>query len=301
MLRSLLIRLLFFPLALLLANCIGFVLPTAAAQLGAFEQGREQPLLAVLGQAFVAYGGFLQGVLRGDLGSFDPGTGPVPVTTLLANSVVASLGLLALALALSVLFGILLGRAAVKIDPPGVSIWLTSFATVGLATPGFYAGTLILSAVALLVIYGPWPVGAFPIPVQGYGWDLHLLFPTLVLMLQPTARIAQVTASMLTGELGKQYVVAARSLGHTWPTIVNRLAFRNIVVAVIATVAGSLRILVAELVIVERLFNWPGLGQLLLTFFPALLASTLTIFAAIFLLADAVTVILARVYDPRLR
>ncbi len=314
MMYFLLRRLAFMPVALFLANCCGYILPSMVNR----PEGADAPPLdAVLLAAFRDYGVYLQGVMQGDIGTLPYAGGNEPITQILAESAVASLGLLAIALFLSIGLGMLLGLSAVRRDPPGVALWLTSFSTVGLAMPGFYVGTLCIAGTILYIIYGPGTVGQPPLPIQGFGWDAHLVFPTLVLMLQPMAKIAQVTASLLTAELGKQYVVAARSLGHAWGPIVRRYALRNVIAAIIATVAGSLRLLVGELIIVERLFDWPGLGRLVsltlvpsriiqqqsavLFLNPALIAGLLTIFAALFLLADLLAALLARSYDPRLR
>jgi peptide/nickel transport system permease protein len=130
-------------------------------------------------------------------------------------------------------------------------------------------------------------------------------------------QIARVTSGHLVDELDKEYVLAARSFGHTWRAVRGRLAFSNILAAVILTIAGSVRLLVGELILVEWLFQWPGLGRLLgwtlvppllssssggpLFLNPPVVAAVLTIFAVIFLVTDFVAAVLARVVDPRLR
>ncbi|MDF1513002.1 MAG: ABC transporter permease subunit, partial [Anaerolineae bacterium] len=159
--------------------------------------------------------------------------------------------------------------------------------------------------------------GALPIPLAGFGWDLHLVFPTIALMVRPTVQIAQVTGTLLTGELGKPYVTAARSVGHSWKKVKYHLAFRNILAPVLLTVAGSLRSLVTSLILVEWMFFWPGLGRFLayalipaartnLAGSPYLLdpeftTALLSIITAIFLCADFVASIAVRILDPRLR
>lgn len=314
MIRFALTRLALIPAGLLLANCLGYLLPGLVR----LERGPAAPPLgAALAGLFRSYGGYLQGLLRGDVGMLTAGADSGAIPRLIAQGAVASLGLLALALLLSIIMGMLLGMLAVRTNPPGVRLWLTSVTTVGLAMPGFYVGSLLIAGVLIYMIYGPGRVGQPPLPIQGFGWDRHLVLPTLVLMLQPTARIAQTTASLLSDELGKQYVVAARSLGHSWQRITRRYALRNVLAAVIVAIAGSLRLMVGELIIVERLFDWPGIGRLAAltlvpgrivgtesaSFFlnPPLLAGLLTVFAGLFLLADFVAALLARVYDPRLR
>ncbi len=144
--------------------------------------------------------------------------------------------------------------------------------------------------------------------------------PVLVLAIQPALQIAGVTAGMLTEEFGKQYVVSARSLGHTWSAIRRRLALRNVFTPVILIIAVGVRLLVGELIVVEWLFQWPGLGNLLarslipprtasmqvavensIFLNPPVVAAVLAVFAALFLLTDFGASLLVRYFDPRLR
>lgn len=235
----------------------------------------------------------------------------------LLRATLNSLGLLFLALFISIVIGLLLGFQAVHTQPPGTSRWLTVVSTVGLAMPSFYLGSLFILAVVFYVLWkGP---GTDPfLPVNGFGWDSHLVLPTLALMIRPTVQIAQVSAELLSGELRKQYIVAARSIGHTWRSIRWHHAMRNIVAPIILTVAASLRMLVGELIVVEWLFNWPGLGKLMastlipgqlstrlgttsLFLNPPVVAAVVMTIAAIFLLADLIASVLTRMLDPRLR
>jgi peptide/nickel transport system permease protein len=122
----------------------------------------------------------------------------------------------------------------------------------------------------------------------------------------------------MVGELGKQYIIAARSFGHTWHDIRWRQAMRNIIAAVILTIARTFRMLVGELVVVEWLFNWPGLGKLLASTLvpgrlstnlgasrmfldPPTVAFDLLIIGALFLLTDLIASVLVRILDPRLK
>jgi peptide/nickel transport system permease protein len=152
--------------------------------------------------------------------------------------------------------------------------------------------------------------------VQGFGWNLHLLLPTVVLAARPTAQLAQVTASLLAVELEQQHIVTARSMGVPLSIVRRKHALRNIVAPVAIAVFAALRLMVAELIVIEYVFSWPGLGRLLafvlisprtggfpdpIFLHPAALATTLTLLAAVFLLADLAAGVVARLADPRLR
>jgi peptide/nickel transport system permease protein len=251
------------------------------------------------------YWEYLSAVFRGDLGILHTG---VTINSIILRSSAASLALLGIAFVFSILFGLVIGFGAVKLIPPRVAGWLTLFTTVGLAAPAFYIGVLLISLSVLYLIYGP---GLKPLlPFQGFGWDAHLVLPALALMVQPTAKIAQITSNLLVDEMGSQYVVAARSFGNSLRKIRSHHAFRNVLASVVVVMSGSLRYMVAELIIIERLFGWPGIGRLFSTtlvmtsqsenfLLPPLMAALLTILAFLYLIADMIASILVRFYDPR--
>ena len=124
------------------------------------------------------------------------------------------------------------------------------------------------------------------------------------------------SSALLAAELDKMYVVAARSVGQPWRAIRGRHALRNVAAPIAVVVFAAVRLMVAELIIVEWLFSWPGLGRLLawtlippgvtaaprpVFLYPPALAGVLTMMALILLLADLASGLLARAFDPRLR
>jgi ABC-type dipeptide/oligopeptide/nickel transport system permease component len=315
MLTQLLRRLLLIPLVLALVNCLAFAYAHTALyvqySLNPYGTVRPPPDVPVL------YGEYGAQVLRGDFGVLPVGAG-APLLTALVEAAGKSAGLLLIALTVSVGVGLLMGISAVSVNPPRIAPWLAPFTSTGLAMPSFYIGTLFVAASVQLALRG---VEQFPIPLSGFGWDAHLLLPVLALMIRPTMQIAQVTASLLADEARKQYVVTARSVGNTWRTIRRKHTLRNILAAVVLTITGAFRLSLAELVLVEWLFVWPGVGRMLaltliapnvagpgtLTgagqFFlnPQLLTALVTLFAALFLIADFLAFGLVRAADPRLR
>ncbi len=316
MTRFILRRLAIIPVALLLVHFLGF----SYAHLARPLRAARNPYFASMADPaplLPTYKDYLQNALHLDFGTIP--TSPSvqePLLSAVARMAVASLGLLAIALLLSTLVGLLMGLRAVRPDPPRMSNWLTVVSTVGLAMPSFYIGSLFVLATLMYLLRGGFGTELL-LPIRGFGWDEHLVLPTLALMARPTVQIAQVTAELLAEELHKQYVVAARSVGFTWRTILGRNALRNILASVILSIAGSVRLLVGELIVVEWLFVWPGLGRLLastlipsgtstplqapLFLDPRVVAAVLVAFAGLFLMTDFIAAILVRVADPRLR
>lgn len=316
MLRFILRRLAIIPVALLLIHFLGFgyahlARPLRAARNPFFASlANPEPLLPT-------YQHYLENARHLDFGTLP--TSPSieePIVTVIARAGVASLGLMAIALALSTLVGLALGLLAVRPEPPRIRKWLTIISTVGLAMPSFYIGSLFIWALITYLLRSAYGT-QLPLPIRGFGWDKHLVLPTLALMARPTVQIAQVTSELLRDELEKMYVVAARSVGFAWREILRRNALRNIIASVILSIAGSVRLLVGELIVVEWLFEWPGLGRLLastlipagtstptqapLFLNPSAVAAVLMVFAALFLITDFIAASLIRIADPRLR
>jgi ABC-type dipeptide/oligopeptide/nickel transport system permease component len=315
-LRLILRRLLILVLALVLVNFLAFsyALIAQRAQRAQNPFGSSEEGLPPIGPAYQAYA---RGLLAGDFGRM-----PVGVSQSVAEAVTLaarnSLGLLAMAASLSVLLGLVLGMAAVRVETGWVRQWLVPLSAVGLAMPTFYVGALmVMGLVSLTVAQGEG--AASPLPVYGFGWDSHLVLPVLALMVRPTVQVAALTAGLLSGELTQQYIVAARSRGNSWRRVRWRHALRLVLGPVVLAVAGSLRWLLAELVVVEWLFGWPGLGRLLAQaliaprvaghgfddagqYFlnPPLVAALLALFTLLFLLVDSTAVVAARASDPRL-
>lgn len=316
MLRYILRRLLLIPPALLVVNFLTFLYARTAQRI----QLANNPFLAITESDQPIWPDYLD--YLGRLAAFDFGTMPNSEETLLSvigRTGMASLGLLVIAFSASVIAGVLLGTAATRTDPPGVRGWLSIWSTVGQAMPSFYAGSLLIVG---SLFYALWrgPGTKPPLPLQGFGWDIHLVMPVLALMARPAVQIAQLMAGLLSGELGKQYVKAHRSMGHVWRTIRWRLALRNVMAPVVLMIAQSLRLLIAELVLVEWLFNWPGLGRLLastlvpnanvsgaaattgaLFLNPEILTMVVVVIAGIFLLVDLIASLIIQQLDPRLR
>ncbi|HLA08534.1 MAG TPA: ABC transporter permease [Anaerolineales bacterium] len=299
-------RLSTFPLILLAANFIGFAFafyfePVVSSS-NPYASGEF-----ILPPLVPEYFGYVSRFADLDFGTTFNGE---PVLTTIARLSLNSLALVVIALLLSIVLGIFLGRLAVQRENTKVSAWLTVLSTMGLASPGFYIAILLITLFLLITIYGPGTI----IPFQGFGWDAHLILPVLVLMVQPTVKIAQVTGTTLVDELQKPYVKAAIGLGHSFRTMKNRFAFRNVVAPILQAIAYSARLMVVELIVIERLFNWPGLGKFIgsvlrpatafseaVVLTPSTMAGLLTMLVLIFLFIDFTTLMIARMVDPRLR
>jgi peptide/nickel transport system permease protein len=313
-------RIWLIPLAMILANFLGF----AYSHLATYFHEMQNPFGSAVEAPtpiWEAYLSYIQGFSRLDFGNMPLlGSKTMPVGEAIANATFASLGLLSLAFLLSLALGLALGFGATRNEPAEVRGWLAPLSATGQAMPGFYLGTLFILVGVITITRGGADAKAW-LPLQGFGWDSHLVLPTLALLARPTVQIAQFTANLLSGELSKQYVVAARSHGLTWRMARWKHALRNVLAPVILNMASSFRIMVSELILVEYLFGWQGLGRLLaltlippstatvggleytnVTFLhPELVAALMAVFTLLFLVADGIASISARLVDHRLQ
>lgn len=318
MLRFILRRLAILPIALILIHFLGFSYAYIARPIRVAHTPFQREQFENQTPLLESYALYIQDILNGALSRpMEEGPQIESFAQTMLHSLVASLGLLLISITLSIILGLILGMLAVRDQPPGVRSWMSLLSTVGLSMPSFYIGSLgMLLIVFVLVFRGP--NSESPVPISGFGWDNHLILPVIALMLRPTVQIAQVTANMLAGELEKQYIIAARSFGHTWHDIRWKQAMRNVIAPIIISIAGSFRLLVGELILVEWLFNWPGLGNLLastlvpntlstslgaraLFLDPPSVAADVTLIAAFFFIAELISSILVRLLDPRLQ
>lgn len=252
---------------------------------------------------FVQYGRWISHALSGDLGtSYTTGD---PVTHMLAQRAPVTIQLTLAALIVIVAAGIPLGVFAALHRARIADHTIGTVSLLGIAIPNFIVGLL------LVLIFGWYFPGI--LPYQGYvsilsdpaGAVTHTLLPAIALALGPIAIIARLTRAGMLEVLGKEYIVAARALGVPWRQIVLRDALRNALLPVLTVVGLVVGFLLSGAVVVESVFNIPGLGQLLVNSFgqrdyPVTIAVMLVV-AVAFLLINLITDLLYGVLNPKIR
>ena len=131
--------------------------------------------------------------------------------------------------------------------------FLVTLSLIGLATPQFFLGQVILLFTSVkfnLVQFGDGP------------WT-HLIFPALTLALPAIGRLTMVVRSAMIDELNSQYVKAARAKGVSRRRIVGVHALRNAAIPFVTLFGWEvIRALAGYTLVVEAVFDWPGLGDL---------------------------------------
>jgi ABC-type dipeptide/oligopeptide/nickel transport system permease component len=208
--------------------------------------GFDQPLL-------VQYGGFLKGVLTGDLGSSLRTDRPVAAT--IVERLPATFELAGAAMIVATLIALPLGIIAAVGARTPVDYAATALALLGISIPNFWLGPLL--AIGFSVTLG-W------LPVSGRGTLAHLVLPAITLGAPLAAVLARMTRASVIEELGELYVLAARARGVSRARAVLRHAFPNSLIPIVTVLGLQFGAVLTGAVITETIFAWPGVGRLLI-------------------------------------
>ena len=242
-------------LDLLPGNAAAILLGTSARPdtIAALQQqlGLDQP-------AALRYLHWIGGAFTGDLGNSI--TYGVPVAGLIGERLVVTLPLALLALLVSVGVGVPLGVWAAARWRQGADRAASLFAQVGIAVPDFWLGILLILLFSTTLHW--FSAGGFP------GWAdpgaalKSLVLPALALGLPQAAILVRVTRSAVLEVAGEDYVRTARAKGLGDQRVLWRHMVRNALAPVVTIVGLQFSFLIAGAVLVENVFDLPGIGQL---------------------------------------
>ncbi|MFT5193246.1 MAG: peptide/nickel transport system permease protein [Cellvibrionaceae bacterium] len=252
----------------------------------------------------VRYARWLGDAVRGDLGY--PFKGSKSVTALLGERIGPTLVLMGSAFITSLVIGIPMGIVMGLKQYSLLDYVLTVLAFFNLSIPSFFLalGTIYIFALRLdmLPTSGMQTIGS---PFDLKDRLLHLVLPTLVLGSFYAGVWARYARSSILEVLGQDYIRTARAKGLLEWTVVVRHAFRNALLPLVTVVTLSLPQLLGGAIIVETIFQWPGMGMLgwratTTRDYPILMGVTL-ISALMILLSNLLADLLYGVVDPRIR
>ncbi len=240
-----------------------------------------------------------------------------PVTAVLGSALGPTLLLTGASLALSYLFGVLVGATQAMRRGTGLDATLTAATTVAQALPSY----VVALGLVLVCAYGAtlwgWPP-ALRLPALGaesVGADFlapgarladrlrHLLLPVATLALIGAAGVARFARASIAGALRQPFVAAARSRGLAESRILVRHGLRNALLPLVTLLGLQLPALFSGVVFVETIFAWPGMGHVVVQAvlardYPLVMATT-AIFALLVVAGNLLADLLAALADPR--
>jgi peptide/nickel transport system permease protein len=217
------------------------------AKLAAMEaqMGLDQPY-------FVQLGRYLLGLLRGDLGQsyvYDK-----TVAELIASRIPNTLRMSIGAILLSIIAGIPLGLLAALRQNTAVDYATTTFAVLMNAMPGFLVAVLLM---IIFAVHLKW------FPVSGVDSWKSFVLPVIASGIGPITQNARMTRSSVLEVIRQDYVRTARSKGIEENKVIARHILKNALIPIITLIGSSLGTCLAGAILVEMIFNIPGMGMLI--------------------------------------
>ncbi|MET0144358.1 MAG: ABC transporter permease [Ilumatobacteraceae bacterium] len=260
------------------------------------ELGLDRPLV-------VQYLDWVGGILHGDFGvsALNGETVTSELGRKLGVSVPLVLASTLLSIVVAVPLGIIAGARHRRADGVGISV----VSQLGIAVPSFWAGLILI--VVFAVNLDALPAGGFP--RNGWGDTTvavrSLVLPVVTLALAQGAVLLRFVRSATLDVLHQDYIRTARAKGLTRSQALYRHGLRNASLPIISILGVQVASLIAGVVVIERVFNLPGVGQMLVRDIGSRdlekVQGTVLLIAIIVLVIGFIVDVLHRIADPRLR
>ncbi len=210
---------------------------------------------------YVQYGRWIGDIFRhGSLGESLLGRGAVEEKIIDRLPVTIELGVLAIVIGLLIALPVGI-YSAIRQDTAADYLG-RSAAIIGLATPNFWLGIMVMIFPAIWWGWSP-PMEWVPFTEDPLGNLAVFIIPSLILGTASSAATMRMTRTMMLEVLRQDYIRTAWSKGLRERVVIIRHTIKNALIPVITLIGLQLPILVGGAVIMENIFNLPGLGRLL--------------------------------------
>ena len=270
---------------------------------GALDREAVERRLGLDVPVYVQYGRWIGGILlHGSLGESLMGRGAVEQKIVDRLPVTIELGSMAILIGLVIALPV--GIYSAMRQDTAADFLGRSVAIIGLATPNFWLGIMVMIYPTIWWGWAP-PLELVTFPEDPLGNLAVFIIPSLILGTAAAAGTMRMTRTMMLEVLRQDYVRTAWSKGLKERVVVMRHAVKNALIPVVSLIGLQLPILVGGAVIMENIFNLPGLGRLLLSAlnerdYPMVSGINLFFAAGVVVINLLVDLVYA-VLDPRVR
>jgi peptide/nickel transport system permease protein len=257
--------------------------------------GLDQPI-------YEQYARWLLDILQGDFGQSI--RTQQDISALIASRILPTLMLASGAMLIAVSIGIPAGVVAAYKSGSGWDHFAMLIALIGLCIPHFWLALLLMLFFSLNL--GWFPVSGYASPFNEPLQALrYLVLPSLALGIGLAASISRMTRSTMMDVLSQDYIRTARAKGLSERVTVFGHALKNAMLPTITVIGLQLGFLLGGAVVIEEMFSYPGIGQLLIFAISnrdyPLVQSVVLVFAAVFVLINLMVDISYAYFDPRIR
>lgn len=284
---------------------VGGAAPDQVLERVAKELGLKDPLL-------VQFGRYLKNMIRGDLGNsfIRPKSGGsvggeawddkrahdrAEVLDLIVERIPLTLLLASMALGWAILIGIPFGIIAAIKQGSWVDKLSNVFISISISMPNFWLGIILMLIVSIRLKF---------LPSLGYKGFSYVILPSFVVSLELAPILLRTIRTSMIDVLNKNFVTVARARGLSPISILLKHCFRNSLVPLLNVLGVQIGILLGGVIVVEYVFNYPGLG--LLTIYAVLqrdfplIQGIVILFASVFVFINIIVDLLCSYVDRRI-
>jgi peptide/nickel transport system permease protein len=250
------------------------------------------------------YFSWISGVLHGDLGKSTTTNGE-SVNRLIGERIPTTLYIGILALILGSLVGIILGTVCALRRGKWIDTVLTVLANIGITIPSFFIGIILIYVLTYKLGWLRPPIG-YVSPLTNFGTNIQqIIMPVIVLSIFLTASLTRQTRSSMLEVIQQDYIRTAWAKGLRERMIIIRHTLKNGLIPVVTTMGMHVGLIFGGAVIVETVFNIPGMGRLMrdavFGYDYQVVQGGVLIISAIIILANIIVDISYGWFDPRIR
>lgn len=242
----------------------------------------------------VQYVDYVMGVVRGDFGRSY--VQRADVGEIVASRIGPTVQLALAGILFELLIGLPIGVIAALRRGTAVDQLVMGVAFLGVSAPQFVVGLLLLYVFSYLL-----PI----FPLGGYGGLAHVVLPAITVGLAGGGWYARVTRSSMVDVLRQDYVRTATAKGVRPPGVLFHHVVKNSLLPVIALVGMDLGVFMGGIIVVESVFGWPGIGQMVwqaieLVDIPVIMAGVL-VTAFFVVIGNLIADLIYPFLDPRIQ
>ncbi|GAA3407336.1 ABC transporter permease [Paenibacillus hodogayensis] len=243
---------------------------------------------------FVQYLIFLNHLLHGNFGQsyhFSE-----PALSVVLERMPASFELAVVSMLVALVISVPLGTFAAIKKSTFWDFGISGVSVLGKAMPNFWIGIM------LILLFS---VNLQLFPVSGRGTLNHLVLPAITLGAAMAAEMTRLIRASLLDIMQEDYILTARSKGLREWTVIFKHVFRNGLIPVVTVMGLQLPQLIGGALIVETVFAWPGLGQLMLSAMNsrdmAIVQAATFVVAVLVIVVNFIVDLTYRLLDPRIK
>ena len=247
-----------------------------------------------LDKSYIAqYFSYVKNVLSGDLGwSWKYST---TVNALLADRLPKTAQLAGFAVLVGICFSIPLGLIAGVKRGSGADVFAMLFAILGQSLSPVWVGCVVILVFGAILKW---------FPTQGIGGLKYMVLPGVTLALESAAMTTRLMRSGMIDVLQEDYITTTRARGISKFKVNTKYALKNAIIPIITNVGSNIGYMMAGSLVVENLFGWPGMGQLMIQSINMrdyqVVQSVLLVSAVIFSFCNLLADIAYTFVDPRI-